>query len=169
MLPILNRKQNSWIWGFCEITSTGKSMIDTSAFSLYFPYQIFANFPGGSVVKNLPTNAGDTDLIPGKIPWRRKWQPTLVFLPGKFHTQRSLEGYSPRGHKELDMTEWLHFHFHLLENLANVKVWLSLWTASDDSELVTFGSSFPSIFYAHSCFGLSLWGMEAFKNLTVVV
>ena len=34
-----------------------------------------------------------------KIPWRRKWQPTLVFLPGKFHGQRSLADYSPWGHK----------------------------------------------------------------------
>ena len=40
----------------------------------------------------------------GKIPWRRKWQPTPVFLPGKSHGQRSLAGYSPWGHKELDMT-----------------------------------------------------------------
>ena len=39
-----------------------------------------------------------------KISWRRKWQPTPVFLPGKFHGQRNLEGYSPWGHKELDMT-----------------------------------------------------------------
>ena len=44
-------------------------------------------------------------------PWRRKWQPTPVFLPGKSHRRRSLVGYSPRGPKELDMTEWLHFHF----------------------------------------------------------
>ena len=35
----------------------------------------------------------------GKIPWRRKWQPTPIFLPGKFHGQESLEGYSPWGHK----------------------------------------------------------------------
>ena len=41
----------------------------------------------------------------GKIPWRRKWQPTPVFSPGKFHGLRSLVGYSPWGHKELDMTE----------------------------------------------------------------
>jgi len=34
-----------------------------------------------------------------KIPWRRKWQLTLVFLPGKSHGQRSLAGYSPCGHK----------------------------------------------------------------------
>ena len=39
-----------------------------------------------------------------KIPWREKWQPTPVFLPGKSHGQRSLVGYSPWGHKELDMT-----------------------------------------------------------------
>ena len=40
-----------------------------------------------------------------KIPWRRKWQPTPVFLPGEFHSQRSLVGYSLWGHKELDMTK----------------------------------------------------------------
>ena len=44
----------------------------------------------------------------GKIPWRRKWQPTPVFLPGKSHRQRSLVAYSPRGRKELDMTEQFH-------------------------------------------------------------
>ena len=43
--------------------------------------------------------------------WRRKWQPTPVFVPGKPHWQRSLVGYSLWGHKELDMTERLHFHF----------------------------------------------------------
>ena len=43
----------------------------------------------------------------GKIPWRREWLPTLVFLPGEFHGQRNLEGYSPQGHKELDTTEQL--------------------------------------------------------------
>ena len=42
-----------------------------------------------------------------KIPWRREWQPTLVFLPGEFHGQRSLAGYSPWGHKESDMTKQL--------------------------------------------------------------
>ena len=36
----------------------------------------------------------------GKIPWRRKWQPTPVFLPGESHGQRGLVGYSPRGRKE---------------------------------------------------------------------
>ena len=41
--------------------------------------------------------------------WRRKWQPTPVFLPGKFHGLRSLVGYSSWGCKELDTTEQLHF------------------------------------------------------------
>ena len=40
-----------------------------------------------------------------KIPWRRAWQPTPVFLPGESHEQRSLVDYSPWGGKELDMIE----------------------------------------------------------------
>ena len=54
-------------------------------------------------------DAGDRALIlgSGKIPWRREWLPTPVFLPGESHEQRSLVGYSPRGPKEVDMTEWL--------------------------------------------------------------
>ena len=43
----------------------------------------------------------------GKIPWRRKWQPTSVFLPKESHAQRGLLGYSPWSRKELDMTERL--------------------------------------------------------------
>ena len=45
----------------------------------------------------------------GKIPWRRTWQPTPVFSPGKSQGQRSLVGYSPWGREELDTTERLHF------------------------------------------------------------
>ena len=46
-----------------------------------------------------------------KSPWRRKWQPTPVLLPGESHGQRSLVGYSPQGHKKSDTTEGPHFHF----------------------------------------------------------
>ena len=46
----------------------------------------------------------------GENPWRRKWQSTPVFLPGKFHGQRSLVGYTPWGHKEPDTTERLSTH-----------------------------------------------------------
>ena len=48
----------------------------------------------------------------GKIPWGRKWQPTPVFLPGKFHEQKSLVGYSPWGHKESDTREQQGAHAH---------------------------------------------------------
>ena len=66
------------------------------------------------MVKNTLANAGDVrDRIqdPGfdpwirKIPWRKAWQPTPVFLAGESHGQRSLEGYSPQGCRELDLTE----------------------------------------------------------------
>ena len=49
-----------------------------------------------------------------KIPWRRKWLPTPVFLPGEFHGQRHLVGYSPWGHKQLVMTEQLTLLFFCL-------------------------------------------------------
>ena len=58
------------------------------------------------MMKNLPVVQGPRfDPWVGKIPWRREWPPTLVFLPGEFHGQSSLVGYSSWGRKELDMTE----------------------------------------------------------------
>ena len=54
------------------------------------------------MVKNLPVMQ---EAWVGKIPWRRKWQPTPVFLPGESHGQRTLVGYSPWGLKGLDTTE----------------------------------------------------------------
>ena len=76
-------------------------------------------FPGGTVLKNPPANAGNARVagsIPGlEDPWRRKWQPTPLFLPGKFHGQRSLAGYSPWGCKELDMAEHIHTHTYMDE------------------------------------------------------
>ena len=95
-----SRDRISWIAGrffYCHTTSTG-----------------------GSEVKASASNVGDLGSIPGldpwvgKIPWRRKWQPTPVFLPGESHGRRSQVGYSPWGCKESDMTERLHFHFLLL-------------------------------------------------------
>ena len=59
------------------------------------------------VVKNLPAKGGDAKhrgSTPGsgRFPWRRAWQPTPVLLPKESHGQRSLAGYGPPGHKELD-------------------------------------------------------------------
>ena len=62
----------------------------------------------------------------GKIPWRRKQQPTPVFLPGKSHRQRSLAGYSPWGHKKSDMTECTHTHTHILIHI-NVCIYMFIY------------------------------------------
>ena len=61
--------------------------------------------PSGSVVKTLPAMQETCrrcgfDPWVGKIPWKGKWQPIPVFLPGESRGQGSLAGYSPRGHKE---------------------------------------------------------------------
>ena len=52
-----------------------------------------------------------------KIPWRRKWKPTLAFLPRKFHGQRSLAGYSPWGHKRIG-PDWATQHKHIRSSLT---------------------------------------------------
>ena len=75
----------------------------------------------------------------GKIPWSRKWQPMPVFLCRKFHGQRSLTGYSPRGHKELDTTERL-----LLTH--------SLYLCTSSYYLME-----PSVQFSHSVLSNSLW------------
>ena len=62
-----------------------------------------------------------------RIPWRRKWQPTLVFLPGKSHRQRSLAGYSPWGRKESDTTEWPTLLFvYYFSDFIELSVFLKL-------------------------------------------
>ena len=81
------------------------------------------------------------DAWVGKFPQRRKQQPTPVFLPGKFHGQRSLAGYSPWGHKGLETPEQIHTHtcswiasFNILKMVIlpkliytfNMTVWKSL-------------------------------------------
>ena len=64
------------------------------------------------MVKNLPAmQKSQVQSLVGKIPWRREWLPTPVFLPGEFHGHRSLAGYSPWGHKESGWTINEHFDF----------------------------------------------------------
>ena len=78
----------------------------------------YISFPDGSDGKESACSVGDLGSIPGvgKLFWRREWQPIPVVLPGGSHGQRSLVGYSPWDHKELDITEWLtstHTHMQL--------------------------------------------------------
>ena len=81
------------------------------------------------MVKNPRSNAGDAGLIPGweTFPGEGEWQPPPVFLPEESHGQRSLAGYSPKGCKELDMTERLTFTFTVSLDwcLEDAQVWLS--------------------------------------------
>ena len=72
-------------------------------------------FPDDSDGKSVCLQCGRPRFNPWfrTIPWRRKWQPTPVLLPEKSHGWRSLVGYSPWGHKELDMIKPLHFSFFL--------------------------------------------------------
>ena len=78
--------------------------------------------PRWLVVKNPFANAGDIkqfDSWVGKIPWRRKWHPTPVFLPGESRGQRSLPVCSPWGGKELGTTEHARFiQINIKEQLA---------------------------------------------------
>ena len=68
----------------------------------YFISDFNFGFPGGSVISNPPANAGDMSSIwVGMIPWRRKWQPTPVLLPGESYGQKKLVGYSPWGCKRV--------------------------------------------------------------------
>ena len=67
------------------------------------------DFPGGTVVNNLPANTGDTGPIPewGRSPGEGNGYPLQYSWPGEFHGQKNLSGYSPWGSKESDMTERL--------------------------------------------------------------
>ena len=70
--------------------------------SLYMVLE--TGFSGGSDSKESACNEGGDPWV-RQSPWRRKWQPTPVFLPGESHGQKSLVGYSSWGGKELAMTE----------------------------------------------------------------
>ena len=59
--------------------------------------------------------------------WRRKWQPAPVFLPGKFHGQRCLAGYSPWDCKESDTTEQLSMHTHSITPAKVHESIISIW------------------------------------------
>ena len=84
-----------------------------SVFKNNFDRNMIERLPCGSAGKESACKAGDLGFSPefnpwvGKIPWRREWLATPVFLPGEFHGERRLVGYSPWGHKELDTTKWL--------------------------------------------------------------
>ena len=91
----------------------------------------------------------------GKIPWRRKRQPTPVFLPGKSHRQRGLAGYSPWSHKESDVTECTHTHTHTHINthIHSIYIYILLFISHEVSqvtEITTFVKNNNNKYRAHS-------------------
>ena len=72
------------------------------SYIIFTTTQIDWGFPDGSEIKTLPTvQETQVHSLGGKIPQRRKWQATPIFLPGKSYGQRNLEGYSLWGHKRV--------------------------------------------------------------------
>ena len=76
-------------------------------------------FPGDSDGKSVCLQYWRPKFDPKvrKIPWRRKWQPTPVLLPGKFHGWRSLVGYSPRGQSQTQLSSFTFSFFYIIEKL----------------------------------------------------
>ena len=81
---------------------------------------LWLGLPGGPVVKNLPamqkTQEAEVRSLGLEDPWNRKWQPSPVFLPEKFHGQGSLAGYSPWSGKEsMESMELQSMEWHLYD------------------------------------------------------
>ena len=91
------------------LVAIGKIALFTQVIKITFPWTRIGVSQVTSVVKHLPSKAGDIrdeGLTPVmERSWQRAWQPTPVLLPGESHGQRSLAGYSPYSSKESDMNE----------------------------------------------------------------
>ena len=82
-----------------------RTLIKKKIFYFVLDYTQLRGSLGSQTVKDLPAmQETQFHLWVEKIPWRREWQPTLVFLPGESHGQKSLAAYSPQGRKESEMT-----------------------------------------------------------------
>ena len=141
----------------------------------------------GSDGKESACNARHLCLIPGSVryPWRRAWLPTPVFLPGESHGERSLAGYSPWGHKELDITKQLthihthtpavslispstHTHAHRLQSMGSQRAGHDWATNTWTPQLILFLPAHTPTQLSF-CFSLSLslriMGLKYFKQL----
>ena len=122
------------------------------------------DFLGGSLVKNLTAMQKKREMwvfVPwvGKIPWKRKWQPTPLFLLGKSHGQRSLAGYSPWGCKELDMTKWLSTNTQVVYKFMS--------TRSLRFSMLSCVSAVWSLIVEQYCI-LCSWAIHSSKDIWVI-
>ena len=91
-----------------------------------------------------------------KIPWKKKWQSTPVFLPEEFHGQRSLEGYSPWAHKESDRTDWLTLLHMVVLCLVSKEVFLLFSTVAAPI-YISIKSIWGFLFLANICYLCPFW------------
>ena len=111
-----SRRKGAKMWNFKDLPVLNHGVLKTPLFHCRdCRFDPWSGCPDGTVVKNPPAKKV-VSSIPAwvrKIPGRRRWQSTPIFLPGKFHGQRSLAAYSPWGHKELDTTDQLSMHANI--------------------------------------------------------
>ena len=121
--------------------------------------QIVSVFPVAQMVKNcLQCRRPRSDPCVGKIPWRRVWQSTSVFLPGKFHGQRSLVDHNPWGPKEPDTTEWPTLSREVM-----------LWFSSNYSVLWSSCSVVFNSLQPHGLFPSISWSLLKLKSIELMM
>ena len=81
----------------------------------------------------------------GEIPWRREWLPTAVFMPGEFHGQKSLEGYSPWGRKSQTRPRDFHFHVESRAFTSNYQVACKGFPGGSDGEESSCNAGDPGL------------------------
>ena len=176
---------NMWCWLFkiscwvCKVLHCGFK------FHFLVTNEVERGLPHSSVVKNPPEcrRCRRHKFSPwvGKILWRRVWQPTPVFLPGKSHEQRNLAGCDPWDHKELDTTKvteharihwgwiWIYFNVCFLNyycEKCDTVPQLWLWICVFISENLEFTNCEAILLGAFKCTFLSLpdsWFFSLYK------
>ena len=120
---------------------------------------LLESFHGGSDDEESDCNAGRPRFNSWveKIPWRREWKHTLGSLPRESHGQRSLAGYSPRGHKELDTTERLTLSLSCFLNIT----WHLLLCTFFKKMIFWCGLFFKSLLHLlQYCFCFMFWSWD---------
>ena len=142
--------RETWVWSLGQEDPWRRKWQPTpvicclSEIQIWWGCQVFMGFQGGLSGKELPTNAEDRrcrlDPWVGKIPWRRAWQLTLVFLPGASYGHRSLVGYVHWFAKSWTRLKWLSRHVFIFAKFGNPELagkskipWLCRITAIDST------------------------------------
>ena len=135
-----------------------KGCVDSCCITTWLPWWLRG--------KSIYPQCGRTGFNPWvrKVPRRKKWQPTPVFLPGESHGQRSLVDYSPRCHKESDTTERLHFLFSINHKCTYIPSLLLLTTPTCFLNLIDFSNCLPS--YIISQLIVVIWGLSGMTVLS---